>query len=216
MAFKPVLSHADGRVVTQDSPVEWGETVVLYGIGFGAFNDTSGTLAAGFPADGHPAPTDRLVHLFTEFTDVMQVTSEVGGLPVGERYVNPDFVGLAPSWVGLAQINFQVSCLLSNAREPRVFLESLNQTRTQAFTITMSEAAKPGGVDGTAGRGIGRRNELGWSTASPEASMSWEAILEANEVAQYGQGKTGVHFLPLDIRVAQVRSGPTASFGFRA
>ena len=62
-------------MVTKSSPVEWGETVVLYGIGFGAFNDTSGTLATGFPADGHPAPTDRLVHLFTEFTDVMQVTS---------------------------------------------------------------------------------------------------------------------------------------------
>ena len=140
--LQPVLTHADGRVVTQDSPVEWGETVVLYGIGFGAFNDSSGALAAGFPADGHPAPTDRLVHLFTAFTDVMQVTSEVGGLPVGERYVYPEFVGLAPLWVGLAQVNFQVSCLLSNAREPRVFLETLNQTRTQAFTIPMSETAK--------------------------------------------------------------------------
>ena len=139
---QPVLTHADGRVVTEDSPAEWGETLILYGVGFGAFNDASGSLAGGFPADGFPAPDDRLVPLFTDSTHIMQVTSEVGGLPVGERYVSPDFVGLAPGWVGLAQINFQVSCLLSNSREPRIFVESLNETRTQAFTITMSEAAK--------------------------------------------------------------------------
>ena len=78
----------------------------------------------------------------TDFTDIMQVTSEVGGLPVGERYVSPEFVGLAPGFVGLAQINFQVSCLLSNVREPRIFVETLNQTRTQAITILMSEEAK--------------------------------------------------------------------------
>ncbi len=100
--LQPVLTHADGRVVTQDSTAEWGETLILYGVGFGAFNDLGGFTrgpAAGFPADGHPAPTDRLVHLFTELTDIMQVTSEVGGLPVGERYVSPEFVGLAPRFV---------------------------------------------------------------------------------------------------------------------
>ena len=139
---QPVMTHADGRVVTQDSPAEWGEILILYGIGFGAFTDASGSFADGFPADGYPAPTDRLVPLFTVSTYIMQVTSEVGGLPVGQRYVYPEFVGLAPGWVGLAQINFQVSCLLSNTREPRVFVETLNQTRTQAFTIQMSEAAK--------------------------------------------------------------------------
>ena len=140
--LQPVLTHADGRVVTKDSPVEWGETVVLYAIGFGAFNDSSGSFAPGFPDDGDAAPADRLVHLFTNSTLVMQVTSEVAGLPVGGRYVLPDFVGLAPTWAGLAQINFPVSCLLSESREPRVFLEALNQTRTQAFTIRMSETAK--------------------------------------------------------------------------
>ena len=140
--LQPVLTHADGRVVTRESPVEWGETLILYGVGFGAFNDASGSFAAGFPADGHPAPIDRLVHLFTDLTDIMQVTSEVGGLPVGERYVSPEFVGLAPQFVGLAQINFQVSCLASKSREPRIFVETLNQTRTQAITIPMSEAAK--------------------------------------------------------------------------
>ena len=117
-----------------------GETLILYGVGFGAFNDASGSFAAGFPADGYPAPTDRLVPLFTDRTLITQVTSEVGGLPLGGRYVLPEFVGLAPGFVGLAQINFQVSCLLSNAREPRIFVETLNHSAFVPLSASLSHS----------------------------------------------------------------------------
>lgn len=137
--LQAVLTHADGRVVTPEAPAEWGETLVLYAVGFSAFNG-AGQVAPGFPADGFPAPTDRLVTLMD--SHIMQVVSEVGGLPIGERYVTPLFVGLAPGFVGLSQINFTLSCLLSNSREPRIYVETLTQTSTKAFTIPMSDAAK--------------------------------------------------------------------------
>lgn len=140
---QPVLTHADGRIVTQDAPIEWGETVVAYGIGFGVYNsDGDHPTTTVFPADGYPAPIDSLVWLDFGGPTIMQITGEVAGLPVGERYVYPTFVGLAPGWVGLAQINFKVDCLFSDAREPRIFIETTDSARTQAFTLLMSEQAK--------------------------------------------------------------------------
>ena len=59
-----------------------------------------------------------------------------------ERYTIPDFVGLAPGFVSLNQINFTLSCLLSRTREPEIIFESFLGGRTSSYRIPMSEAAR--------------------------------------------------------------------------
>jgi uncharacterized protein (TIGR03437 family) len=138
---RPVITHADGRLVTRELPVEWEETLVVYTVGLGVFGANGESPVAGLPNDGFPAPLDRLVHLLDVRVD--QVESEIAGIPVSGRYTLPVFTGLAPGFIGLGQINFTVSRLLSNSPEPRIIIRSsLFGTESKAYTIPMSAAAQ--------------------------------------------------------------------------
>ncbi|MEZ5391890.1 MAG: hypothetical protein R2724_03205 [Bryobacterales bacterium] len=82
----PVVTHADGALVTPDNPVRGGEAIVVYftGIGF----------VSSMPADGDPATGNPLSQT------LFRAAATLGG---AETTVL--FAGLTPGFVGLAQAN---------------------------------------------------------------------------------------------------------------
>jgi uncharacterized protein (TIGR03437 family) len=82
-----LAAHADGSPVTAESPVKRGETITLYGTGFGAYDRT---LPDGFPAPAEPRST---------LLDKVQ-------LMLGETVVEPVWSGAAPGLAGVAAIRF--------------------------------------------------------------------------------------------------------------
>ena len=81
-----VATHANGSVITPASPARKGETIVVYGTGFGPLQMAQAT--------GHPAPDVGEVRLNT--IPVSTIGSVV-------------FAGLAPGFVGLNQLNVSIS-----------------------------------------------------------------------------------------------------------
>ena len=92
--FDPIITHADGHLVTPEAPAAHGEILILYATGMGVL----GFRTLFFPRDGEPAPLDRLVEFY--FPRRM--------IRVAEEIVPVLFAGLAPGFVGLAQFNFKV------------------------------------------------------------------------------------------------------------
>ena len=89
----PIVTHADGSLVTPASPARLGETVVLYGTGVGTLTNA--------PATGQPSPSDPLA--------VCAETPRAflsGGQFSEEAVVT--FCGLTPGFAGLVQINIRL------------------------------------------------------------------------------------------------------------
>jgi uncharacterized protein (TIGR03437 family) len=84
-----ILHGGDFSLVTEAAPAAKGETVLLYATGLGRVVPTVGTNQA---APGSPLST-------------VQVGCAVS---VGGVSANIDFCGLAPSFIGLYQVNFTV------------------------------------------------------------------------------------------------------------
>jgi uncharacterized protein (TIGR03437 family) len=89
------LTHADGSLITLDTPAQPGETIVLYLTGLGSVNGTA--------TAGEPAPTSRLL--------AARATVEV---QIGNERMRPMFAGLAPGFVGLYQINVTLPVSLTS------------------------------------------------------------------------------------------------------
>jgi len=77
-----VITHADGSAVTPDAPAQTGETLTLFGTGFGA---TSPARTAGFPVPSSP------VYALTDGP-----TLTIGGIPVTptNAYAQPGSIGV--------------------------------------------------------------------------------------------------------------------------
>lgn len=82
-------THLDGSPVTSDSPAHLGETVTLYGTGFGPYQLT--------PLDGFRVPQ---VPSF--------VLADAVGVIVPGRQVSPDLAVAAPGMVGIAIVRFRI------------------------------------------------------------------------------------------------------------
>lgn len=121
----PIIVHANGQLVTPANPATWRETLVLYATGFG-YQDT------GFPRDGVPAPTDRLVEIVDRYPTQIE-TGKVGGLSIGSTLFGP-FAGLAPGFIGLQQINFEMPS--QNGRtEAFIFLKGYLAGQSQTVRV---------------------------------------------------------------------------------
>jgi uncharacterized protein (TIGR03437 family) len=101
-ASQPFAIHQDGMaLVTSTHPALLGETVTMFGTGFGA---VSPAVPTGFPTP--------LAPLSFATADVpIQASLRNAGLPFFPLV--PSFVGLAPGFVGLYQINLQIPANLS-------------------------------------------------------------------------------------------------------
>lgn len=84
------ITHADGNLISRDNPVQPGETVIVYGTGFGAVKPA---VSSGAAAPGPPG--------FAQLTTTPRV--QFDGFDAAILYA-----GLAPAQVGLYQINAQV------------------------------------------------------------------------------------------------------------
>jgi len=84
------ITHADGRLISRDNPAQPGETVIVYGTGFGTVKPavSSGTVAPGPPGLAQLVTMPRV---------------QFDGQDAAIFYA-----GLAPAQVGLYQINAQV------------------------------------------------------------------------------------------------------------
>jgi uncharacterized protein (TIGR03437 family) len=91
---RPVIAHADGSLVTPDTPAHGGELLILYAFGLGA---TSPGMAAGEAAtSAQPAA----------FTLMLSSEAAIAIIPSERRSFAPAFAGLVVGFAGLYQVNF--------------------------------------------------------------------------------------------------------------
>ncbi|MCZ6750343.1 MAG: IPT/TIG domain-containing protein [Acidobacteria bacterium] len=89
----PIITHADGRLVTPSDPARPGEVVIVYGTGIGGLENPPPTGAASLQ---EPLATS----LVEPQVILTGSSSEAAGRSL--------FVGLAPGFVGLIQMNIQL------------------------------------------------------------------------------------------------------------
>lgn len=113
----PLVTHADGSMVSADSPAQIGEVLVMYLVGLGNLGKLSPVAKTGQPS---PSPavgfagTPLLFDYRPNATpSTMFLDSFVSG-PRGSLILDSSlFTGLTPGSVGLYQINFRVPAPLS-------------------------------------------------------------------------------------------------------
>lgn len=101
----PLVTHADGSLVTAGSPAQANEEVVIYAVGLGL---TTPSVPTGQPAST-AAPTNETFNLTFNFRPNAlpdQPIQPTGALP--PILPRPVYSGLTPGFVGLYQINFVV------------------------------------------------------------------------------------------------------------
>ena len=84
----PVVTHADGSVVTPENPARPGEILVGY---------LTGAAVTPQPADGEAAQADPL-----------SLTADTAAVTIGGAEATTLFSGATPGFVGLIQVNFQL------------------------------------------------------------------------------------------------------------
>lgn len=101
----PLVTQANGNLVTAANPAKAGETLVMYAVGLGRTNPFVST---GDPTPGI-APIPRTALLDFDFT-ANASPKNLGELPsdVIQGLPKPLYAGLVPGLAGLYQINFQV------------------------------------------------------------------------------------------------------------
>jgi len=95
---QPMVTHADGSLVTNSSPARPGEELVLYAVGLGATNPAA---KDGQPPAG-PIPVAGAVQLDFNF----HANSLASKPPISPIPPQPVFAGLTPGYPGLYQVNF--------------------------------------------------------------------------------------------------------------
>lgn len=109
---QPIVTHADGSLVSAAAPAAQGEEVVIYALGLGVTNPAVKT------GDATPSPAPELGRPF-----FVQFDSRVNATP-SPPYYNPLilapfipvplFAGLTPGLAGLYQINLRIPSSLPN------------------------------------------------------------------------------------------------------
>lgn len=101
-----VATHADGIPITPSNPAKRGETIIVYGTGFGPLETSQQT--------GVAAPTDGTL---VRTLSIPQATIGGNSSPVA-------FSGLAPGFVGLIQVNVRVSSAVASGPQTLKFKAS--------------------------------------------------------------------------------------------
>jgi uncharacterized protein (TIGR03437 family) len=101
-----IVTHADGTLVTADSPAKASEIVVIYGFGFGR---TTPPVKTGAPAP-LPAPVvaEPIVVQFDFHPNAGPSRPYVNPLIMTPVFPGPVFAGLTPGQVGLYQLNVRI------------------------------------------------------------------------------------------------------------
>jgi uncharacterized protein (TIGR03437 family) len=94
---QPLVTHADGSLVTANAPARPGESLIAYAVGLGA---TTPAVPTGQPA-ATAAPTTETFNLNFNYSENAGPTRVAAGQ-------KPLYSGLTPGYAGLYQINFIV------------------------------------------------------------------------------------------------------------
>lgn len=105
-----IATHLNGKLLTPQSPAQPGEWVVVYAEGLGPTIPP----ALNYTAAGLPAP----IKFLSQFSLLLN------GAAVGSKALN--YVGIAPGWAGLYQINLQLP--LNVAPNPQIQISVGSQT----------------------------------------------------------------------------------------
>lgn len=101
----PLVAHADGTLVTADSPARPDEVVVIYATGLG---ETVPPVQSG---QASPAPAPRAGHAFNlqfEFSPNAAPRPPYGNPSALPSRIKEEFIGLTPGQAGLYQINVRI------------------------------------------------------------------------------------------------------------
>jgi uncharacterized protein (TIGR03437 family) len=101
LSCAPAITHGDGSTVTASSPAKPGETLTMYAVGLGRPMLEVASGAAAVAPIPMTEPVWRLEFNFSPNTAPRWLASS----PTASK---PLWIGLAPGFVGLGQINFQV------------------------------------------------------------------------------------------------------------
>jgi uncharacterized protein (TIGR03437 family) len=105
-----IITHANFQPVTEQDAAAPGETVVIFLTGLGALNPPAG--------DGAPGPVNPLSRVTDQNVQVL-FDNEAGGCRPQDPPGVPCFVGAAPNFVGLYQINVTIpSAVVGGAAVP--------------------------------------------------------------------------------------------------
>jgi hypothetical protein len=99
----PLVTHADGSLVSGQNPARAGEEVVAYATGLGQTNPPAST---GKIVSGTASTSRGFVLDFNFHLDAGASKPVYGPAPSADRV--PVYTGLTPGFVGLYQINFKV------------------------------------------------------------------------------------------------------------
>jgi len=99
----PLLTHANGSMVSAASPAVGGEALVAYAVGLGLTNPRVPT---GQPA--FAAPTTELYSLDFNFRPNALPTKPPAAAPFPGTLLIPQYAGTTPGYIGLYQVNFVV------------------------------------------------------------------------------------------------------------
>ncbi len=153
--IEPALVHLDYTKVTAENPALAGEWLTLFLTGLGAVNPPAVTGNAGGD-DGSCGPLNR-------------VTSEVFALVNGKQ-ASVYFAGLAPRFVGLYQVNFQVPAdLPPGDAELIVTVDNVASQERVTFRSTRGVEAL---ASGTLGAGGGTVSGTGAKIEVPSGAFS--------------------------------------------
>jgi uncharacterized protein (TIGR03437 family) len=104
----PVITHADGTLVSYSSPAKAGEPIVVYATGLYNFGIT------GRPTGG-PIPNALGQTIFSYRLETPPDTP-TAYLPV-DHFLDADYVGFVSGYVGLGQVNLTVPVIPTQAHE---------------------------------------------------------------------------------------------------
>jgi uncharacterized protein (TIGR03437 family) len=149
----PAITHADGTLVSFANPAKVGETIVAYASGLGPYGTTGSPTQMRIP-NSYGQITFRY-----RLETPSQLVAPAAFLPV-DHYINPDYVGLVSSYVGLYQINFTVppmpggtyQCQMSTVNPPSEIPSDVNATIE--MTATTFSLNIPGGSANVTGRPV--------------------------------------------------------------
>ena len=101
---QPLLTHADGSLVTQGSPAQGGEELVAYAVGLGL---TTPAIPTG-QAPATATATSETFYLDFNFRPNALATQPKQPAGFGPTVPIPLYSGLVPGYAGLYQVNFMV------------------------------------------------------------------------------------------------------------
>jgi uncharacterized protein (TIGR03437 family) len=113
----PVVTHADGSLVSPQNPARPGETVVIYATGVGGLTNA--------PATGEPSPADPLS------VSAVEPTVTIGSAPA-----TVTFAGLTPGLVGVLQINVELPDPLP-VNDPLPIVARFGATASQTVVLAI-------------------------------------------------------------------------------